>query len=186
MPDFDELDDLQGNTDGDTESDDSAGEATSPPSGDKSEKRIRDLQAKADAAEAKANKLQKMLDAAMQGAGAEDSKPKPGGRQMAPGESLAIEFMKESVFQTTPKMAEAGFTAADLSGSTPSEIRASAAELVRRYEENETRIRNKVLAEHGLAPEIVNNTPAPKVKNYFDLPKKDFDELLEKALQGRV
>ena len=189
MPaDFDELDDLQDNGTDDTTTDDSD-ETSSPPEGDKSEKRIRDLQSRADKAEAKANRLQQMLEKALRGGDeSEDGEPKAPARKapvLDAGTSMALELLKETVFLQTPGLAEAGYTAADLTGYSAAEVRASAASLARKNTELETRIRNKVLAEHGLAPEIVGSTKAPEpVQDYGKMSSKDFSELMERVMKG--
>jgi hypothetical protein len=193
MPDLMDDDLLDENTDENGEQDDSAGGEKKPPasppaSDDKSEKRIRDLQSKADAAEAKANRLQRLLNEALKGEGSEGgteppvvSKP----RELDAGSAMALELLKETVFLQTPALADSGLTAADLTGYTAQEVRASAASLARKIAETETRIRNKVLAEHGLAPEIAGegNKPEPD-RDFGKMASKDFTELMERIMKG--
>lgn len=158
-----------------------SGEAKDPKSTDK---RISDLQSAKDKETARANKLQKQLDAiaaATKEDGAEDGKP---AAPVAgdPTLSAMLDMARMFAFQQYPKLAEYGLTEADLSGNTPSEIAQGAAGLVARYEKIETQVRNKVLADNGMAPEIEAGDTAPKPQDFSSMSSEDFKKVLDAAL----
>lgn len=185
-------DDLLDGDDGDDLNDDGAPEGDPSKTGktQKSpDKRISDLQSKADKQEARANKAEsalKRLQEAMKEPDAEEGKP-PAGNPVADAATLAIlDMAKMFAVQQHPRLAEFGLSAADLTGSTPSEVAQSAAALVTRFEKIETQVKNKVLAENGFAPEIDAGAPAPtKAKDFSKMSSEDFKKTLEAALAAR-
>lgn len=163
---------------------DESGDGKTPKSTDK---RISDLQSAKDKETARANKLQKQLDAilaASKGDDAEGSKPpaSAGGNVMDPA---ILDMARMFAFQQNPKLSEYGVSSSDLNGSTPSEIAQAAAELVARFEKIETQVRNKVLAEQGLAPEIESGAPAKQVRDFSTMSKEDFKKVMDAALNKR-
>lgn len=154
------------------------------------EKRISDLQSAKDKETARANKLQKQLDAIVLASKDDDAE---GGK--APAASAGtdaatnaiLEMAKMFAVQQHPKLSEFGLSASDLTGSTPGEIAQSAAALVARFEKIETQVKNKVLADNGLAPEIEAGTPTPtKARDFTNMSKEDFKKVMDAALAGRT
>jgi hypothetical protein len=154
------------------------------------DKRISDLQSAKDKETARANKLQKQLDAMLAAAKGDDAEGgKPPKAPADSGDALTgymTEMARMFAVQQYPKLAEYGLSGADLTGSTPGEIAQSAAALVARYEKLETTLRNKVLAENGLAPEIETGNPAPsKAKDFSKMSAEDFKKVVDEALARR-
>lgn len=149
-----------------------------------SDKRISDLQSAKDKETARANKLQKQLDAiaaAAKDEDVEDSKPpvQTGGSSV---DGAILDMARMFAFQQNPKLAEYGITAADLNGSSPSEVARSATELVTRFEKIETQVRNKLLADQGLAPEIDAGAPSTPPRDFSKMSKEDFQKVMDAAL----
>lgn len=181
------LDDTADETESPSEDDSKGGDTQSPPkTSDKSEKRIRDLQSKADAADARANKLQAMLDAAMGGTAGGNAPKTPAPTVTDTGLAVALEMARETVYMQNPALADAGYGPTDLAGNSILEIRSTAAALVKRQEEIATRIRNKVLAEHGLSPEIASAQAPSKRQDVSKMSSEDFKKLTDAVLRGRT
>ena len=186
MPDFK---DSYGDDDEELDDGDSAtgGESTEPKEPSKpSDKRISDLQSAKDKETARANKLQKQLDdiaAAAKGNGAEDSKPPSGGESFIDNGMLDVARM--FAYQQNPKLSEYGIGMSDLAGSTPGEITANATALVAQFQKVETQIRNKVLADNNLSPEL-SDAPPPQKRDYSKMKSEDFNKLVEDAMAGRI
>lgn len=166
------------------------GDSESPSTEDKSQKstdkRIRDLQSKADQETARANKLEKRLadlQKAMTDSDAEESNPKPKGDGDATN-AVVLDMARMFAYQQNPKLAEYGLSSSDLTGSSPSEIAESASELLSRFGKIETQVRNKVLAENGLAPEVDAGSPPPPKRDFSNMSSEDFQKVLDKALGG--
>jgi hypothetical protein len=163
-----------------------AGESGDTKDPKSTDKRISDLQSAKDKETARANKLQKQLDAilaASKGDDAETGKPPAASAPSGSGtDAVVLDMARMFAYQQNPKLAEYGISAADLNGSTPSEIAQSAAELVARFEKIETQVRNKVLADQGLAPEIDGVAPAQKPRDFSKMSKEDFQKVMDAAL----
>lgn len=169
------------NADSDSESESGAGKDP------KSDKRIRDFQAKADAETARANKAEKRLaalEAAMKETGAEDGKP-PAKADGDGSQDIILDMARMFAFQQNPRLAEYGLTAADLNGATPNAIAEHATELIERFEKIETRVKNKVLADQGLAPEVDAGSPPASARDFSKMPTADFEKVMNEALNKR-
>jgi hypothetical protein len=179
---FDDGDEGEGaSTDSDQPKAGESGDDKDPKSADK---RISDLQSARDKETARANKLQKQLDAiaaATKGDDAEAGKP-PAQAGGSPVDGAILDMARMFAFQQNPKLAEYGISATDLNGSTPSEIAQAATGLVAQFEKIETRVRNKVLADQGLAPEIDGNTPPTPPRDFSKMSKEDFQKVMDAAL----
>lgn len=150
-----------------------------------SDKRISDLQSAKDKETARANKLQKQLDAiaaATKEPDAEAGKPPEGGNV---ADAQILDMARMFAFQQNPKLSEYGIQASDLNGSSPSDIAKAATELVARFEKFETQARNKILADQGLAPEVDAGSPPSQPRDYSSMPKEDFDKAVAAALGKR-
>lgn len=184
MPDFyDNGNDDEEQDDSDSEENESQSSADSSKSTDK---RVSDLQSKFDKETARANKLQKQLDAltaAEKEDGTEARKSLSGGN--ASTDNGVLDVARMLAYQTNPKLADYGVAMSDLNGSTAAEIVANAAALVAQFEKVETRIKNKVLADNGLAPDI-SDTPPPPKRDIANMSSEDFTKLYEAAMRGEV
>lgn len=160
------------------------GDPSTPPADPKSsDKRIRDLQSKADQETARANKAEARLKAIL--AASEDKSARGSEPPAAPDVSTALtEMARMFAVQQNPKLAEYGLTADDLTGLTPAEIAKSAADLVARFEKVETQVKNKVLAENGLAPAIEGDKAPTKSRDFSAMSSEDFKKVMEAAMRG--
>lgn len=152
------------------EGDPSEGE---PKPDDKSDKRISDLQSKADAAEARANKAEKALTALNKGTGSGSNDP----AQAALMQELR-EASLDAVFGDHPELKKYGINRSLVEGSTRAEMREAAASLVGLIKSVETKARNAVLAEHGIKAEPAGAT-REKPQDYGSMKDEDFLKLLD-------
>jgi len=185
MPDL--SDDLFRNDDADDSGDDgdsSKGDPSTSLSDPKSsDKRISDLQSKADKETARANKAESRLAALLEAAktgDSEGSKPPQGGD----ASDALLDMARMFAIQQNPKLSEYGITMADLAGASPREVARNAAEQVARFEKLETQIRNKVLAANGLAPDIAGSESPAASRDYSKLSSEDFKKVMEAAMRG--
>jgi len=183
----DPSDDLFRNDDAEVDGDDGAlpkgDPSTSLTDPKSSDKRINDLQSKADKETARANKAEARLAALLEVAKSGDpegSKPSEGGN----ASDALLDMAKMFAIQQNPKLSEYGITMAELSGSSPREVARNAAEQVARFEKLETQIRNKVLAANGLAPDIAGGESPAVTRDYSKLSSEDFKKVMEAAMRG--
>lgn len=178
--------------DGDDEGEQSTGDSgTAESEGDKSpkssNKRISDLQSKADKETARANKAEarlKLLQAALdEESGTESGKPPVSGG--GPVDSAILDMARMFAFQQHPKLAEYGLSEVDLNGGSPSDIARAATDLVAHYEKIETRVRNKVLASQGLAPELDSGSPPAASRDFTNMSSEDFKKVYDAAMNKR-
>jgi hypothetical protein len=176
-------DDLLDEDEGEESGDDSgSGGAESGAGGDpkSSEKRISDLQSKADKETARANKAETELARLKSALADEDAgagAPPPSGGAPA-GDATVLDMARMFVYAQHPKLEEYGVPASDLTGSNPNEIAQSAADLAAQVEKIETKARNKMLAENGMAPEIDGGSPPPPPRDFSKMSSEDFAKLM--------
>ena len=147
--------------------------ATEADDGDKSKKRISDLQSKADAQEARANKAEKLLAAAL-GKGKSPEANDPG------TEALLQELREASldaVYGDYPDLKKYGIERSFIEGSTRAEMRESATSIVGLIKAVATKARNETLEQHGLKAEPTGQTRKPPV-DYSTMKDEDFEKLL--------
>lgn len=187
MPGFDD-DDLFDDGGSGTGADDDGAPEKDPSTQDKSQKstdkRVSDLQSLKDKETARANKAEKRLaalEAAMKGGDTEDSKDKGTALSSAADDGV-LDMARLFAFQANPKLKDYGVAAADLNGNSPTEISQAAAELVARFEKIETQVRNKVLADQGLAPEVDSGTETKPSRDFSKMSSQDFNDLVERTL----
>lgn len=149
------------------------GEGTEAAATDKSEKRIRDLQSKADAAEARANKAEAALKAASAGKGTAGPDPAT--------QALMLEVREASldaIFGEFPQLKQYGIDRSLIEGSTRAELRANADSLVGLIKSVSTKVRNETLAEHGLVAPASGSARKPPV-DYGSMSDDEFRKLLD-------
>ena len=163
-----------GEADGDTDADadaDGEGGEDGKPKGDP-EKRIRDLQSKADAAEARANRAEAALKSRKQGEGS-------GGDPAT--KALMTELREASldaVFGEYPVLRDYGIDRSLIEGSTRAELRENATSLVALIKNVETKARNKALADAGVKAEPAGSVRAKPV-DYASMSDEAFLKLLD-------
>lgn len=161
---------------GDTPSDDSA--ATSSKA---VEKRISDLQSRADKAEARANKLEKLL-------AKRDDEGDAGGSKDPERNALLSELREaglDSIYSQFTELTQYGIDRTLIEGATRAELRASAASLVALIKNIETKARNATLREFGLKADPSGTSRKPP-RDYSQLSDEEFEKELAKAKSGGV
>lgn len=153
-----------------------AGDTGAPAAGDL-DKRIRDLQSRADAEAARANKAEAALRAKKAaGEGAGDD----------PRYSAVLDQLREAnldaVYSEMTELREFGIDRTLVEGSTRAEMRDSASQLVALIGQVATKVRNKVLAENGLEAAAQTSQP-PKKVDYSTMSKEDFDALVKRSMR---
>lgn len=173
-------DDLNEETeDESTESDDSGESEEKPPKDDPKgvEKRIRDLQSKADAAEARANKAEAALK---RGAGSAAGTNDPAVKAVL---ADLREASLDAVFGEFPELKEYSIDRSLIEGSSRTEIRENASLLVGLIKSVSTKARNKALADAGIeAPQ--SGASRSKPVDYAAMSDEDFKKMLDERRRG--
>jgi len=187
MPDF--MDDLlqgdlgePGADDGDPEKDPSP----SPKEPKSTDKRVSDLQSARDKETARANKAEAKLAALLSVANSDSDSSSRSDPISGNADGVILEMARMFTVQQNPKLAEYGLSEQDLTGTTPGEIARSASALIARFEKIETQVRNKVLADNGLAPELDGTAVPTPDRDFSKMSSEDFKKLMDAAMQGRV
>jgi hypothetical protein len=187
LNDSDDLDlDLEGD-DQDADTDGDAGDGGTDADGDgkdpkkDEDKRVRDLQSKADKAEARANKLEKELQKA-RGEGSADGKP-----EKDPERAALLQELRESgldaVYAENPELKTYGIARDLISGASRAEMREAATQLVGLIKSVETKVRNETLRKHGITPEPTGGTRNPP-KNYAEMSPEEIEKEISRAKSG--
>lgn len=181
----DDFEEQNDNPDEDSEDTSGAAEGTSGSEGGSGvDDALRKMQSERDKEVARANKLQKQLDAlqkqATSASGEKDSGVPP---QVQEWITAAQQNTRTALYKSNEKLAEYGVDPSLIRGDTPAEMQASAKLLGEFVDKMERDIRDAVLTEHGF-------TPAPKDassmgrKNFRTMDSKEFEALVEEALRG--
>jgi len=158
-------------------SEESTEEEPKPKSGE--DKRVKDLQSKADKAEARANKAEaalKALQAGEQGNGSKDPER----------DALLAELRESSldaVYGEFQELRDFGIDRTLIEGGTRAEMRESATALVGLIKSVATKARNQALKEAGVNPEPISGTRS-KPKSYADMSTEDFEKEIARAKGG--
>lgn len=137
-------------------------------------KRVRDLQSKADKAEARANKLEKDLKQLRE----KGTSPGTNDPEREAINQELREAALDAVFADTPELRDFGIDRSLIEGSTRAEIRESAASVVALIKSVSTKTRNRVLKEHGI--EAPGSTgPRTPPRDYAAMSDEDFLKLLD-------
>lgn len=171
------------NQDGDEEeteeeTEDEESEEESTEESEKPDKRINDLTSARDKETARANAAEKAL-AAIRGKGKEGSNDPQVTALMQELRDASL----DAVFSAQPKLSEYGIDRALIEGSTRSELRASADQLVALIEQVETKATNRALAKHGIDAAPVGSR-REKPLDIANMPKDEFEKLIARAKQG--
>jgi len=179
----DPIDDLLADEGSDTGDDSDSEESLSAPKKElkSADKRVSDLQSARDKETARANKAEARLAALLAAAADRDEETSS---SPSSDDSPMLEMARMFAVQQNPKLAEFGLTGDDLSGSTPREIAKSAADLIARFEKIETQVRNKVLADNGLAPELAGSAYVEPDRDFNKMSSDDFKKLMDAAMTG--
>ena len=172
--------DLEGidESDGSDDTGDGADGAPQDDSGDEPKgeaKRIRDLMSRAQKAEAEVARLKK----------APQQKPKPRDRQAGETADEYTEFAREHtrqmLFDSDPRLAQAGLTLEDIAGKSVAEMKASFEAKRKLIDGLQATIRQQVLEEHGLVPDFGGGAGRDAdIEALVNGSDEDFDKLLAK------
>jgi hypothetical protein len=185
----DELQDDQLEADGDNEdatsgSDNSAPPEKAPAPKDES-KRINDLMSKWQTEKARADRLEAAQAASSKGGDQQD-----GGTgsdaELDEFKDFAREYARNQLFASDPRLAQAGIEAEDIVGTTLAEMQASFKKHLKVVGGIESRLRNKILAEHGLDPDVATGAGTEKTPSFTTMSDKDFAAFMaERDARGR-
>lgn len=178
--DEDELND-QLDADGDNDDADSGSDNSAPPKDESKpadeSKRINDLmsnwqkeQARANAAEARLKALE-----SNQASGAGDASNSSDADEFR---EFARENARTTLFNSDPRLADYGLAPEDIAGTTLTEMRASMKKHLKLVDGIEGRARNKILAEHGLDPDVATGQGTEKPVSFSTMTDKEFNEYL--------
>lgn len=142
--------------------------------GSKPDKRVRDLQSKADAETARANKAEAALKALKQGGSGSGSNDPATQALMTELREASL----DAVFGEFPELRDYGIDRSLIEGTTRAELRGNAASLVGLIKKVETKARNKVLAENGLSAPTTGGK-VQKPVDYASMSDEDFKKLLD-------
>ena len=137
------------------------------------QKRLSDLQSKADKAEARANRLEKALADAGKGSGSGANDPAT--------EALLQELREASldaVYGEFPELKKFSIERSLIEGSTRAQMRESATSVVALIKSVVTQARNDTLAEHGIKAEPAGATRS-KPQDFGSMSDADFEKLLD-------
>lgn len=180
MPDTDNDlfgDDLEDEASGVTEGGSQAPESDA---GDdpKAAKRIADAQRALHKEQARAKALEKELEELKaKGAEPEDREKAP---QAPEVNSELLEDWREAAWERYPAFKDFGIEIDAIQGGTRTEIRQSASALAKFIEEVESKVRNRVLAEHGLAADGLGGGKRETYPDFDSMSSEDFMKFVEK------
>lgn len=172
----DQSDDADGTEDDSSGSDNSAPPKTTPPATNE-DKRVNDLMSNWQKAEARAKKAEAEL-AAARGGQSQEPQGDAGNDRVTEFEEFARENARITLFNSEPLLAQAGLEAGDLAGTTLAEMRASLKKHLKVVSGMESRLRNKVLQEHGLDPEVATGAGTEKTPSFSTMTEKEFNDYM--------
>jgi hypothetical protein len=179
--DEDELQDGQADgQDGDKGTDsgsDNSAPPTNEPAGKDDSKRVDDLMSMFNREQARANRAEAALAAATGGQGTKDDDTN-GDDGLEEFKAFARETARNTLFDSDPRLAAAGLTADDIAGSTLSEMKESVSKHQKVVSGIEGRLRNQILAEHGLSPEVQTGAGTEEGPSFSKMSKKEFADFL--------
>jgi hypothetical protein len=138
----------------------------------KTDKRISDLQSKADAETARANKAEAALKARLAN---KDNVADPAAQAMM---QELREASLDAIYGENPVLKQYGIERSLIEGSTRAELRESASSVVALIKSVSTRVRNETLTEHGLKAEPAGST-REQPRDYASMKDEDFLKLLD-------
>jgi hypothetical protein len=171
-------------TEDESEETDDAASADKGSEESSSAKRIRELQSKADKAEARANKLEKQLSKAQSSSARVDK----GDGGAVPPEvkewlSSVEGRLRDSLYAEDPRFSQYKLDPELITGGTPAEMQDSQKQLREFVDKMESEIRNAVLVEHGFRPEP-KASPRSAPVNYATMTSEEFAKIEAEALSG--
>jgi hypothetical protein len=183
------MDDLFGKLDGTPPSPEPGAASTEgttgsaePPVPEKSGEDLSKMQSERDKEVARANKLQKELDA-LKAASAKDAGASEVPPQVQEWIVAAKLRTRESLYDANPKFKAYGIDPTFITGDTPVAMQASAQSLTAFVDTLEGSVRDQVLRDHGFNPEPLASTRAAG-KSFQSMSSEEFNRIVDEALRG--
>ena len=140
----------------------------------KAEKRIKDLQSKADKETARANKAEADLKAALKAkAPQKDKQTQEVPESIQKWLDAAQETTRTQLFESDPRFKEYGLDPSLIVGDEPSDMRQSAKELKKLVDRIESRARSSIMKEMGINPEPSTSDRTTGKKNFATMSAKE-------------
>lgn len=185
--DDDELQDDQLDSDDDTTGGDSGSDHSAPPDSKPASKdegkRVSDLMAMFNREQARANRLEAELRAARGDSGGADSDAGSQGdatnARISEYEEFARENARNTLFNSDPRLAAAGLSVEDITGNSLAEMRASVQKHQKVIGGIEGRLRNQILSEHGLEPDVATGQGTEKVPSFATMTDAEFAKFMQ-------
>ena len=173
--------------DGDEDADDAASsgsDSTDAPQ-DPKDKRINDLMSKWQSAEARATAAEAKVAAPKDGDAGDDSAPASSEKPVADEGFAEIlrDAARDALFASDPRLKRFGFKPDVIAGTTAAEMRESMAKQVAILDAVEGKVRNEVLAEHGLTNDAAGGG-SEKPQNFAEMSSEDFLALVDRVKAG--
>lgn len=179
---MDDLDGLEEDTDtgddgADAGSDDGDADDAPPP---KESKRVSDLTSKWQKAEARAKKAEAALAKSRKQPASDDQADDARGAEAQEWIEAQREFARERAFTSDARLAEYGLTSEDITGDTPGAMRDGVKRYVALIDAIETKVRNRVLADHGLTPDTPGGGKEERL-DFASMSDEDFEKQVRRA-----
>lgn len=185
MPELDDDLDLDLNDlddDEDEEEEDESEEGSQDAESGNVDKRVRDLQSAKDKETARANKLQKELDA-LKAAGTKDGKPSPKKSDLPPEVeqwvTAARTQTRNQLFDSDPRLKEYGFSPELITGETPAEMRASFQALRKTVSKMEAAARKAIMEDQGGIPDLSGGSVATGGPDWTKMSSEEFNKFVD-------
>lgn len=158
---------------------DQSGSPSDSTSTSSSDKRYDDLMSKWQKAEARAKKAEALLT----GKQTDGAQPKPQGSALDDPKvkawvDEAAADVAERAFRSDPRFEQYGISPSEFRGESPDAIRNKVKQTRELIDKMETRIRNEILAEHGLSPDVGSTRAAP-TKSFDQMSSKEFNDYMK-------
>jgi hypothetical protein len=180
---MDEKDELEDQLDagGDNEDADSGSDNSAPPKDESKpvgeSKRINDLMSNFNREQARANAAEAKLKALESGQ-AGDAGDTSNSSDADEFREFARENARTTLFNSDPRLAEYGLAPDDIAGTTLTEMRASMKKHLKLVDGIEGRARNRILAEHGLDPDVATGQGTEKPVSFSTMSDKEFNDFI--------
>ena len=150
---------------------------------DPKDKRIRDLMSNWQKEQAKVTRLEAQLARRNTDAG-DDSAPAQGAPAADEGfNEILRESAREALYKSDPRLAKFGFKPDVITGATAEEMKQSLASQKAFLDAVEGKVRNEVLAEHGLTNDAAGGS-AESPQDYASMSSEDFAKLVSRVKDG--
>ena len=159
----------------------------SAPQEDPKDKRINDLMSKWQSTDAENKRLRAQLEAQKGGDAGDDSAPAAGKDQTSAADegfnAILRESARETLFKSDPRLERFGFKPDVIAGATAAEMQESLAKQKAFLDAVEGKLRNELLAEHGLTNDAAGGG-SEKPRDFASMSSEDFQALVNRVTSG--